>query len=346
MFPLFSGAQSDSLIRADEFNGTGMPDPTFWRYDLGTNNGWGNNEIQNYTAAAANVRQDSGHLIIEARKTDGVWTSARIQSHGLVNFTYGKIVFSARLPKGIGTWPALWLLGESFTTAGWPACGEIDVMEHVGKDPGVIHSSLHTTSSSGNTINTQITRVDTYATHFHQYMMNWTPDRIEFSVDSVLFYTYSPYPRTADVWPFTKPFFIIMNIAMGGNFGSDPLYETGGLKNGVDPALTLARMEVDYVRIYKRVTASGTGDLEPGAVKEGPGMWFRPNPATRNITINTGHTSVSGCRICTVTGTPVLEIPRPENGQTVDLSSLPKGLYLFTCTTREGELHYQKLVLN
>ena len=246
-FSAFS--QAGKLLWSDEFDSNGLPDTSTWKFELGAG-GWGNNEVQQYTSLPANVRQENGLLVIEALKSGPEWTSARIISHDKVEFQYGRIVFRAKLPAGSGTWPALWLLGHNIFTAGWPEGGEIDVMEHVGKNPGIVHSSLHTASSFGSTVNTKTIKVDAFDTEFHEYEANWTKDKIEFRIDGKLFYTYEPLEQNSSTWPFNQPFFIIMNIAMGGNFGSDPQYETNGLKNGIDPTLTSARMEVDYVRIY------------------------------------------------------------------------------------------------
>lgn len=233
------------LILSDEFNYTGALDSSKWSYELGDGCpdlcGWGNNDAQIYTSHLANARIQDGILIIEAVKNGDQWTSARIISKSKMNFTYGRIEFRAKLPTGIGTWPALWMLGESVTTKGWPACGEIDVMEHVGRNPSVVQSVLHTPSSFGNTINKRDTIVNTFDSDFHIYAANWTKDKIEFSIDEVIFYTYQPEVKDSATWPFDSPFFIIMNIAMGGNLGG-PV---------IDPTLTLARMEIDYVRVYQ-----------------------------------------------------------------------------------------------
>lgn len=250
-------AQSNyiDLVWSDEFNVDGAPNAANWGYDLGYNNGWGNAELQTYTNSNDNVRVENGVLVIEARKNNGNWTSARLKSQGKKNFTYGRIVFRAKLPQGSGTWPALWMLGESVSSAGWPACGEIDVMEHVGKAPGLVHGSLHSPSSYGATQNTGTTNVSSYNTAFHDYEVLWTPDKIQFSVDGNPYYTYQPATKNSSTWPFNTPFFLIMNIAMGGNFGSDPQYESNNQRNGVDPTLSLARMEVDYVRVYQSFSA-------------------------------------------------------------------------------------------
>lgn len=239
------------LVWSDEFDIPGAPDASVWGYDLG-NSGFGNREVQNYTSNSENVRVENGTLIIEAKKNTGEWTSARVKSQGLKSFTYGKIEFRAKLPAGTGTWPALWMLGENISTVNWPACGEIDIMEHVGKEHGQVHASLHTPSSSGATQNTSTTTVSDVSGTFHIYAVDWDQNKMDFYVDDKLYYTYAPSTKNDNTWPFNKPFFIIMNIAMGGNWGSAPQYETNGLKNGIDPALTSAKMGIDYVRYYSK----------------------------------------------------------------------------------------------
>lgn len=292
-------AQCLELVWSDEFNRSGAPDPANWSYDLGTgNSGWGNNEVQVYTQESANVRVSDGKLIIDALKaSNGTWTSARIKTQGKHRFRYGRIEFRAKLPAGSGTWPALWMLGEDFATEGWPACGEIDVMEHVGRDPGRIHGSLHTPSSYGNTVNTGSKVIGDFATAFHDYAVEWTEEKITFLIDNVPFYIYQPAVKDAATWPFDDDFFIIMNIAMGGNFGSAPQYETGGLRNGIDPNLSSARMEVDYVRVYQELTGElrieGDSIILPGtqgAVFAVPDLVG----GTFNWTVPAGGTIVSG----------------------------------------------------
>lgn len=315
------------LAWSDEFDVNGVPNPDNWGYDLGQS-GWGNNEVQNYTNLPQNVRVENGVLIIDALKSNGNWTSARLKSQGKKNFTYGRIVFRAKLPLGIGTWPALWTLGESISTVGWPACGEIDVMEHVGRDPGVILSAIHTTSSSGNTVNKNTTQVANHATAFHTYELLWTPEKLEFLADGVLYYTYQPATKNAATWPFTAPQFIIMNIAMGGTLGGPT----------IDPALTAARMEVDYVRVYQAFTDTkleGPNILE----KNQQGVKFKTNklegatyswslPAdaviasgdgTNEITVNWGSTEGD------VTSTVVVDNQQYEKAIAVTHVAKPQG---------------------
>ncbi len=250
-------AWAQKPIWSEEFNYAGLPDSSVWNYDLGDGCpnicGWGNSEVQIYTNDLRNARVEDGKLIIEAhRETDGRWTSARLKTQGKKTFRYGRIQFRAKLPAGSGTWPALWLLGENIPTVGWPRCGEIDVMEHVGKNPARVQAAMHTSASYGNTQDKGATTVPDFDRAFHLYEVQWTPRRIRFFVDGKPFYTYQPQARTLDNWPYDQPFFMIVNLAMGGNFGSDPTYETNGLKNGIDPALTMARMEIDYIRVYRK----------------------------------------------------------------------------------------------
>ena len=230
------------LIWADEFNGSGAPDSSKWGYDIGAG-GWGNNESQYYTSRADNVVVENGLLKITAKKENyegATYTSARLNTQGKFNFKYGKIEVRAKLPEGGGTWPAIWMLGSNFSTVGWPACGEIDIMEEVGNDPGRIHSSLHTPSSYGATTNTGTKMVPDFSTKFHVYSAEWSANKIQFAVDGTVFYTYNPADKNANTWPFDSNQFIILNLAMGGNFGGT-----------IDPDFNKGTMEVDYVRVYQ-----------------------------------------------------------------------------------------------
>ena len=231
------------LVWSDEFDTDGSPSSSNWNYDIGTNNGWGNGESQYYTSQEDNVIVEDGLLKITARKENfegANYTSARIKSQGRYSFTYGKVEIRAKLPSAAGTWPALWMLGSNITTVGWPKCGEIDIMEQKGWDKNKVSSALHNQSSSGNTIHVKELDLITSTTDFHVYAVNWTPDEITFSVDGNEYYTYGPEDKTEVNWPYYKPQFIILNVAMGGNLGGEILED-----------FNESSMQIDYVRVYR-----------------------------------------------------------------------------------------------
>jgi Glycosyl hydrolases family 16 len=225
----------DTLVWSDEFNVDGAPDPTHWGYDLGAG-GWGNNEVQTYTNDAQNVSVSGGNLKITLRKVGANYTSARLNSKGKYDFKYGKVEFRAKLPTGGGTWPALWMLGANIDQAPWPACGEIDVMEHVGNQQDVIFGTLHYPGNSGGNANSASTNVPGVSNDFHTYSTVWSPSSIKIYVDGNLYHS---VPNTAAL-PFNANFFLIMNVAMGGNFGG-----------AIAPGFTQSTMEVDYVKVYQ-----------------------------------------------------------------------------------------------
>lgn len=237
------------LVWADEFETAGLPDSTKWAYEIG-GNGWGNHELEYYTSRRAeNARVENGKLIIEARKDNYQgknYTSARLVTQGTAAWTYGRFEAMAKLPKGRGTWPAVWMLGVDKSGAGWPRRGEIDIMEHVGFDEGIIHGTIHSeaynhgkNTQKGNQIS-----VPDVVSAFHLYAIEWTADQIEFFVDDKLYYTVqqSALGSTEAQWPFTQPFFLILNVAVGGDWGG---------QKGVDESIWPQRMEVDYVRVYQ-----------------------------------------------------------------------------------------------
>lgn len=233
------------LVWQDEFSFDGNPDTSKWIYDIGTGeNGWGNQELEFYTDRAENVECLEGFLTITARQEPlhgSEYTSTRMKSLGRFSFTHGILEIRAKLPGGVGIWPALWMLGENFPTVGWPACGEIDMMEYAGKDPDLIHGSIHNNSSFGNTVNTKTAIFKNVESEFHIYSVEWTASEIRFMVDGNNYYTYKPSVYNHDTWPFDKPFFIIMNVAIGGGFG-------GPVDNDIFPQ----SMVVDYVRVYQK----------------------------------------------------------------------------------------------
>ena len=228
-----------NLLWADEFDTDGAPDATTWTYDLGAT-GWGNNEVQNYTNSLDNASVSDGILKITAKKDGSSYTSARLKTQGLREFTYGRVDVRAKLPEGGGTWPAIWMLGANFSTVGWPNCGEIDIMEGIGNTPGHVQCALHTPSSSGATVNMESTTVNDASSEFHVYSVNWSENQISFLIDDEIYYTYKPETKNSDTWPFDADQFIILNVAMGGTLGGD-----------IDPAFVESAMEIDYVRVYQ-----------------------------------------------------------------------------------------------
>jgi beta-glucanase (GH16 family) len=233
---------------AEEFNYTGLPDATTWGYDLG-GGGWGNNELQNYTNRIENAEVAAGVLTLTARKEalgGSDYTSARLISKGAGDFLYGRLEVSAKLPGGRGTWPAIWMLPTDWAYGNWPKSGEIDLMEHVGYDPNVVHFSIHT-EAYNHTIGTQRTSdktIPTAMTDFHKYRVDWTPYAVRGYFDDGLVFTFTNEGKGAATWPFDKRFHVLLNIAVGGNWGG---------VQGVDDSIFPAAMVIDYVRLYKMI---------------------------------------------------------------------------------------------
>ena len=243
------------LVWADEFEGAAgsAPDAGRWKHDVG-GGGWGNNELETYTSGAANAAQEGGSLVITARRetltgTDGItrdYTSARILTSGRFTITYGRVEARLKLPAGQGLWPAFWMLGNDIGSAGWPSCGEIDIMENVGHEPGTVHGSLHGPGYSGATPMTGTYALPggaRVADGFHVYAIEWEPDAIRWYVDGALYQTRTPASLPAGRrWVFDHPFFIILNVAVGGNWPGPP-----------SAATTFPQtMAIDYVRVYQR----------------------------------------------------------------------------------------------
>jgi beta-glucanase (GH16 family) len=244
-----TGGSPWRLVWSDEFDTDGLPDPKKWGYDVG-GHGWGNEELQHYTEGRLeNARVEDGHLVIEARREPWEgreYTSARLVTRDRAAWQYGRIEVRARLPAGRGTWPAIWMLpkGFEFGKGVWPDEGEIDIMEHVGYDEGLVHGTVHCKKyyhKLGNQKGAQI-RVPDATTAFHEYALQWYPDRIEALMDGTLYFTYPNEGTGPDAWPFDKPFYLILNIAVGGSWGG---------ARGVDPDVYPQRLVVDYVRVYE-----------------------------------------------------------------------------------------------
>lgn len=244
------------LVWSDEFDTPGLPDPAKWKYDTFRNKeGWFNNEKQYYAAGRLeNSRVENGKLIIQAHEEDlsssGLsdwggqeYSSARLITQGLGDWTYGFFEIRANLPCGRGTWPAIWML-PSDPEVVWPAGGEIDIMEHVGFEPGVIHHSIHTTAFnlSRGTQKTSKHEVPTACDAMHKYQLLWAPEMLLFAVDDQPRFLFQKESAKQTRWPFDKPQHLLLNVAVGGTWGG---------QKGIDPAAFPARMEVDYVRVYQ-----------------------------------------------------------------------------------------------
>lgn len=239
---LFSFAQDKKLIWEENFNGSEL-NTTIWNYELGDGCpsicGWGNNEKQSYTNSNHTV--SNGMLTIEIKKEDENYTSTRITTAKKKEFQYGRIEARAKIPVGKGIWPAFWMLGSNIKEIGWPKCGEIDILEYVGREPHMAFTSLHTQDSHGNTINTKKTTISNIEEGFHLYAIDWTKDKIVFLIDDKEVYTFQPAPKNENTWPFNQPFYIIVNAAVGGNFGG----------HEIDDTIFPQKFEIDYIRVYQ-----------------------------------------------------------------------------------------------
>jgi beta-glucanase (GH16 family) len=248
----FAQSRFTKLVWADEFNYTGLPDSAKWGYDKGKgcpeNCGWGNNELQYYTNnRLENARVEKGKLIIEAKKESfegAAYTSTRLVSKNKGDWKYGRFEIKAKLPAGRGMWPAIWMLPTKWEYGGWPKSGEIDIMENVGYWPDSALSTVHTDAYNG-MINTQktagVNRKD-LSTAFHVYTLEWTAEKMTFSIDNKKYNVFKNAHKTSAEWPFDKEFHMLMNVAVGGNWGG---------KYGVDDTIFPQKMEIDYVRVYQ-----------------------------------------------------------------------------------------------
>ena len=243
--PVWAAPPYWTLIWSDEFDGPAgaAPDAAKWVHDLG-DRGWGNKELENYTGSRDNSYLDgSGNLIIEARRpTPGHYTSARLKTQTKFAVEYGKIEARIKLPAGQGIWPAFWMLG---TGGGWPRSGEIDIMENIGKEPGIVHATVHGPGySDGKGISQSYSLAGSqrFADEFHVFALEWSESSLRFSVDGHLYHTVTPASLPGDTsWVFNHPFFLLLNVAVGGSWPGNP-----------DATSSFPqKMLVDYVRVYQ-----------------------------------------------------------------------------------------------
>lgn len=251
----FSGCNEDDtqevttlsqLVLSEEFDVDGPPNDALWSFDIGTGvNGWGNNELQYYTSRSENVVVNNGQLLITARREDfegSAYTSARLVTKGKFEQQYGRFEARMRLPFGQGMWPAFWMLGADIDTNPWPGAGEIDIMEYRGQEPTIVLGSVHGPGYSAGEAITKSYELpnDRFDTGFHIFGIEWGPDFVNYYVDDVLYNQITPEDVTGE-WVFDKPFYLLINLAVGGSFVGSPNSET------VFPQTML----VDYVRVYQ-----------------------------------------------------------------------------------------------
>jgi beta-glucanase (GH16 family) len=252
-----ASAQDLRLVWSDDFQKPGPLDPTKWEFELGNANGWGNRELEDYTNRPENIFVDGNGAEVVARKEEYQgfhYTSAKF--HSLASWQYGIVEVRAKLPDGRGMWPAIWLMPQYSLDGGWPDSGEIDMMEEVAFDPNVSHFTLHqSTGGPSNTI-----RIPTLTSQYHTYRLEWTPDHIAGYVDDHPYYRYDRGTQDWHGWPYDQPFYLIINDAVGGNWGGT---------DGVDDSAFPQTLSIASVRVYKRISHphGGKAHLLPGTVE-------------------------------------------------------------------------------
>ena len=342
----------DTLIWSDDFEGEGVIDSSKWYHQTLLPNGssWYNNEIQHYTDRIDNSNVSNGVLNIVAKKevysSQGVtkqYTSARLNSK--FAFQYGKIEIRAKLPSGLGTWPAIWTLGKNinengaywdnqgYGTTSWPACGEIDIMEHWGYNQNYVQSATHTPSSYGGTVNIGGQVIPTASSEFHTYTLLWYPDRLVFSVDGNIHYTYKPIELNSDTWPFNEEQYLLLNFA---------------ILPDIDPNFVADTLEVEYVRVYQSAPLS-INEIDNSTSF---GLINTPNPA-KYFTIISYHLPNNAdvqLYIHNVNGQLIQTLI--EEKQTAgqhqikwDLNNLLSGIYFYTLKT-ENNIVTKKCIIN
>lgn len=324
-------AAADSLlVWSDEFDVPGQPDPAKWDWDVG-GNGMGNNEAQYYTKSRpANARMEGGELVITARREDTLacwygpckFTSARLVTRGRASWLYGRVDVRAKLPKGKGVWPAIWMLAEKSPYGNWPASGEIDIMEHVGHEPTRVYGTVHTqaynhkigTSSGSSKV------VTDPSANWHVYSLEWGPDSLYIGVDGVRYHRFGNQ-RTWQSWPFDQPFHLLLNLAVGGEWGG---------AQGIDTSVFPQEFRIDWVRVFKMDRGDGPYVLVPkargaGAVTLSPSMrsYAALDTVTATATADAGWEFVRWRR--GVAGASPTTSILVDHADTIDALFLPAG---------------------
>jgi beta-glucanase (GH16 family) len=331
----------DELVWSDEFDTNGAVDAAKWFHQtqLPAGGSWFNGEVQHYTNRINNSVVNNGFLNIIAKKEtfqdQGVtkaYTSARLNSK--FAFKYGRIEVRAKLPSGVGTWPAIWTLGKNtnedgaywdlqgFGTTAWPACGEIDIMEHWGSNQNYVQSAMHTPSSFGGTINKGGQTIPTASTEYHIYSLDWYTNKMVFSVDGIVHYTYQPAAINADTWPFDKEQYLLLNFA---------------IESSIYPSFTQASMDVDYVRIYQEKTLSTN---ENTTIKEA--IRFSPNPVQNVLTVHIPDDFLGAkVSIVSLLGQEVATFVSKESTLNIDTSGYKSGVYIMCFLIENKSVNYK-----
>ncbi|MDA9267500.1 family 16 glycosylhydrolase [Salibacteraceae bacterium] len=334
----------DMLIWSDEFNSDGAIDSNKWFHQtqLPPSGSWFNNEVQHYTNRLENSFVEDGKLHVMAKKETFTnqgetkqYTSARLNSK--FAFTYGKVEVRAILPTGVGTWPAIWTLGknidedggywdEEYGAAQWPACGEIDIMEHWGNNQNYVSSALHTPSSFGATVNHGGLVDENVSTEFHTYSLVWTPEKMDFSLDGYVFYTYAPEDKNMDTWPYIAEQYILLNVAMQG---------------AIDSNFTESPMIIDYVRIYQEDTTGSPAGLKDNSSGQ---IEFFPNPVNDQLQIRVNENLIgSKATFYSAIGQRMESFMQNSTIHSLDLAHYPAGVYFVNFETA-GQVASYKLI--
>ena len=331
-----TASTTSNLIWSDEFDGTGAVNNLKWHHQTQLPGGtsWYNGELQHYTNRQVNSSQANGVLSITAKKEvytnqggqTKQYTSARLNSK--FAFKYGKVEVRAKLATGAGTWPAIWMLGKNiiepgaywsstFGNTSWPACGEIDIIEHWGSNQNYVQSAMHTPSSFGNTTNLGGQTIATASSQFHIYTMEWTANSIIFSVDNVVHYVYNPAIKNASTWPFNAEQYLLLNIAIEPSI--------------IPTSFVQTTMEIDYVRVYQQ------GALSTATIADKSNFRVYPNPVSEELNIATEiNYPVTKANIYSITGQLLQSFSIKENETTINVSGLAPSIYFLEIQSDRG----------
>ena len=335
-----TASTTSNLIWSDEFDGTGAVNNLKWHHQTQLPNGtsWYNGEVQHYTNRQVNSSLANGLLTITAKKEvysnnqgqTKQYTSARLNSK--FAFKYGRVEVRAKLATGAGTWPAIWMLGKnviepgaywssSFGNVSWPACGEIDIMEHWGNNQNYVQSAMHTPSSFGSTTNLGGQTIANASTQFHIYGMEWNANSISFSVDNVVHYVYNPTVKNASTWPFNAEQYLLLNIAIEPSISANFVQTT---------------MEIDYVRVYQQGALGVAQEIKKAE------LILYPNPAASTLNLKIPETAIgSSATIYSLMGQKMDILEMQETTTSLDISRYAKGMYLLHYSTELGTQTYK-----